>query len=136
MLVFDTKECPDASAADFGEADEKAEKSGMLDVVGENGVEDPIKTKNRVKDHGKIVDPCSFVPEHFAEEGVGSIRITETLRVSSCTNIEGSCTHSNPSPDPRPLLSSVKSLPKANGDLTAIYRVNGSTSYEECFVTR
>lgn len=25
---------------------------------------------------------------------------------------------------------------KESGDLTAVYRVNGRTSYEECFVTR
>lgn len=82
MFVFDTEQRPYPSAADFGEADEKAEKSGVLEVVGEEGIEDPIKTKNRVKDHGEVVDPGSFVAKHFAEEGVGGIWIAETLRVS------------------------------------------------------
>ena len=79
MFVFDTEEGPDPSAADLGEADEKAENGGMLKVVGEDGIKDPVETKNRVKDHGKVVDPGSFVAEHFAEEGVGGVWIAKTL---------------------------------------------------------
>ena len=43
VLVFDTEQCPHASTADFGESDDEGEDGGVLHIVDENGVEDPVE---------------------------------------------------------------------------------------------
>lgn len=45
MFVFDAEESPDAPAKDFGEGDEEAEKSRMLQIVRKESVEDPVESK-------------------------------------------------------------------------------------------
>ena len=50
----------------------------MLQLVGVDGVEDPIKSEDWVEYHGYIVDPGVFVAQDITEKWVFCIRIAET----------------------------------------------------------
>lgn len=43
MLVFDTEQCPHTSTTDFRESDDEGEDGGVLQIVDENGIEDPVE---------------------------------------------------------------------------------------------
>ena len=50
----------------------------MLQLAGEDRIEDPIKAEYRVDDHGEVVHPRSLVAENVAQERVFRVRIAET----------------------------------------------------------
>ena len=50
----------------------------MLEFACIDGVEDPIEAKDRVEDHGNVVDPRALVAEDIAKKGILCIRITKT----------------------------------------------------------
>ena len=77
MFVFDAEKGPHATAADFRKGDEEAEECRVLEFRGVDGVEDPIEAKDRVKDHGEVVDPRAFVTENLTEERMLRVRIAE-----------------------------------------------------------
>lgn len=68
MFVLDTEQGPYASATHFREADEEAEERRVLQLAGEDGVEDPVKTEYRVEDHGEVVHPRSLVAKDVAQK--------------------------------------------------------------------
>ena len=76
VFVFDAEKRPHASAADFGEADEEREEGGMLQLIGVDGVEDPIEAEDWVEDHGNIVDPGVFVAQDVAKKWVFCVWVT------------------------------------------------------------
>lgn len=62
----------------------------MLEVVAVDGVEDPIEAEDGVEDHGGVVDPWAFVPEHVPQEGVFGVRVAQTWeRVNGGFLVEG-----------------------------------------------
>ena len=68
MFVFDTEQGPYASTTHFREADDKTEERGVLQLAGEDRIEDPIKTEYRVEDHGEVVHPRSLVAKNVAQK--------------------------------------------------------------------
>lgn len=50
----------------------------MLQLAGEDGVEYPVETEDRVKDHGEVVHPGSFVAENVAQKRMFGVRVAET----------------------------------------------------------
>ena len=78
MLVLDAEERPHASTADLGKSDEEAQHGGVLQVLGIDGVEDPIEAQDRVEQHSEVVDPRSPVAERVAEEGVLRVWVQQT----------------------------------------------------------
>lgn len=50
----------------------------MLQLVGENGIEDPIEPKYGVEDHGEVVHPRAFVAKDVTEEGMMGVWVAET----------------------------------------------------------
>lgn len=77
VFILHSEQGPDASAADFGEADEEAEHGRVLYVFAVDGVEYPIEAQDGVEDHGYVVDPGILVSENIAEEWVFSIVVAE-----------------------------------------------------------
>ena len=46
--VLDTEYGPHSSPADLGKCDEKAEDGGVLDIMGVNGVKNPVEAEDWV----------------------------------------------------------------------------------------
>ena len=78
MFVFDTEDGPETTTTNFRERDDEAQHSGMLQVVCEDGVKDPVESHNHIQDHGNIVYPCSAEGKDLAQEGIFGVRITQT----------------------------------------------------------
>lgn len=78
VFVFDTEDHPDGPTTDFGERDDETEYGGVLEVAGENGVEDPVETHDNVQDHGDVVDPYATEGEDFAQERVFGVCVAQT----------------------------------------------------------
>ena len=78
VFVLNTKEGPYASAADFRQADDEAENSRVLEIVGEDGIEDPIETEDWIEDHGEVVDPGPFVAEDVSKKWMLGVGIAKT----------------------------------------------------------
>lgn len=78
MLVLNSEQGPDTSAAYLREADKKAEQRGVLQLVGEYGIEDPIETEYGVDGHGEVVHPRPFVAQDVTEKGVLGVWIAQT----------------------------------------------------------
>ena len=73
----------------------------MLQFIGVDGVEDPVKPKDWVEDHGYIVDPGVFVAQDIAEKWMFCVWIAETwiMSVNFGKDAEAN-TYSNPCIDP------------------------------------
>ena len=78
MFVFNTEQCPYAPAAHFRKADEEAEERGVLQLAGEDGVENPVETEYRVEDHGEVINPGSFVAKNVTQKRMFGVRVAET----------------------------------------------------------
>jgi hypothetical protein len=55
VLILNAKESPHASTGDFHEGDHEGDDGGVLGVVGENGIKDPGKSKDRIYHHDEVV---------------------------------------------------------------------------------
>ena len=78
MFVFHAKERPDASSADFREADEERKNGGMLKLGCEDGVEYPVEAEDGVDEHSEVVKTGVFVAKDLTEEGVLGIWVEKT----------------------------------------------------------
>lgn len=73
----------------------------MLQFIGVDGVEDPIKSKDWVEYHGNVVDPGVFVAQDIAEKWMFCVRIAETWIMSVRFGKDAEAnTYSNPCIDP------------------------------------
>lgn len=61
MFVFDAEKHPEPSAEDFGEGDEEGQDSGVLDIIGVDGVEYPVESQYRIDGDSDIVEPGLLV---------------------------------------------------------------------------
>lgn len=68
MFVLDTEEDPNPSASDLGESDEKRYEGAMLEIMGVDGIEDPVEAEYGVEEHGCIVPVWIFVASNVTEE--------------------------------------------------------------------
>ena len=74
VLVLDAEEHPQASTQNFREGDEKRDEGGMLDIVGVDGVKDPVEAENWVDDEGNIVQPNLLICKSVSKKAVRSAR--------------------------------------------------------------
>jgi len=49
----------------------------VLPAIGEDGVEDPTKAKNRVDDHDGVIHPALFQASNISEEAVSGVGLQE-----------------------------------------------------------
>jgi hypothetical protein len=49
-----------------------------LDVMGVDGVENPIKAKDRVQYHGEVVDPYSTETQNISKKRIFRVRVEQT----------------------------------------------------------
>lgn len=66
VLVFDSEKHPDASSDHLGEGHEERYQARVLDFVGVDGVEDPVKAQDWVDEHGEVVPPDVLVCERVS----------------------------------------------------------------------
>lgn len=77
VFVLDAEDGPDAAADDFGEGDEEGNHGRVLDVVGVDGVEDPVEAEDGVDEHGAVVPPGGLVGEGLTQQEVFGVGIQE-----------------------------------------------------------
>lgn len=78
MFVLNAKDRPHSTTENLRQGYDKAENSRVLEVVYENGVENPVEPNDDVQDHCDVVDPYTAEGEYFTQEFVFGIWVAQT----------------------------------------------------------
>lgn len=77
VFIFNPEKDPNSSAGYLREGDNKRYESAMLEVVGVDGVEDPVESKYRVQEHGRIVIIRIFIASNITKKAFRGMGLEE-----------------------------------------------------------
>jgi len=77
VFILHAEENPDSTSSDFRQSDSKRHKSAMLKIMGIYCIKNPVETKDRVKDHCKVIPVSTFVSTNIAEETFRGLGLKE-----------------------------------------------------------
>ena len=77
VFILHAEEGPHSAAQDFSDGDDEGCDGRVLELEGDEGIEDPVEPENWIYDHGDVVCPYFLVAEGLAEEFVFGVEVTK-----------------------------------------------------------